>query len=152
MDYDSFNLMARYLLFSATYNQVPLASLIDMKIKENLEKAGSAKNTAFWNWTPKQKNLLFADIPRVIMTSHWSTGKTRILFEKALGLARDGKTVIVVLHYSQISEEQTENGECSIEHAPILLYHSLMNEIGKEKDEVQNNIHLIVSVIAKVYL
>ena len=97
--------MARYLLFSATYNQVPLASLIDMKTKENLEKAGSAENIAFWNWTPQQKSLLFADIPRVIMTSHWSTGKTRILFVKALRLARAGKKVIVVLHYSQLSEE-----------------------------------------------
>ena len=139
--------MAIYLLFSATYNQVPLASIIDTKIKENLEKAGSAKNAAFWNWTPKQKSLLDADIPRVIMTSHWSTGKTRILFEKALRLARAGKIVLVVLHYSQISEEQTENGECSIEHAPILLYHSLMNEIGKEKDDVQKNINLMVSKI-----
>ena len=55
--------MAIYLLFSATYNHVPLASIIDTKIKENLEKAGSAKNIALWNWTPKQKSLLDADIP-----------------------------------------------------------------------------------------
>ena len=145
LDHESFNIMAIYLLFSATYNQVPLASIIDTKIKENLEKAGSAKNAAFWNWTPKQKSLLDADIPRVIMTSHWSTGKTRILFEKALRLARDGKIVILVLHYSQFSEEQLENGERSIEHTLILLCHSLRNAIGKENDDVQKKINLIVS-------
>ena len=43
-----------------------------------------------WNWTPEQKNLLIADIPRMIMRSHWSTGKTIILFEKAKVLARKG--------------------------------------------------------------
>ena len=73
MDHESFKTMAMYLLFSATYNEVPLASLINMKVKENLEKSGSAKNAAFWNWTPLQKSLLDANLPRVIMTSHWST-------------------------------------------------------------------------------
>ena len=100
--------MAIYLLFSATYNEVPLATIIDMKVKESLEKSGSAKNAAFWNWTPLQKSILDADLPRVIMTSYWSTGKTRILFVKALTLARDGKFVIFVLHYSQVAEKNKD--------------------------------------------
>ena len=108
MDHESFKTMAIYLLFSATYNEVPLATIIDMKVKESLEKSGSAKNAAFWNWTPLQKSILDADLPRVIMTSYWSTGKTRILFVKALTLARDGKFVIFVLHYSQVAEKNKD--------------------------------------------
>ena len=147
--------MAMYLLFSATYNEVPLATTIDMKVKESLEKSGSAKNAAFWNWTPLQKSILDADLPRVIMTSYWSTGKTRILFVKALKLAKDGKFVIFVLHYSQIKKEEdfSKDQEESLEtnfadHAPILLYHSLMNEIDKESKknpQVKTNIRLMVS-------
>ena len=145
-----------YLLFSSTYNQVPVASVVDMKIKENLEKGGSAKNVALWNWTPIQKSLLDADLPRVILTSYWSTGKTRILFVKALMLARNGKFVIFVLHYSQITEENKDGRDDKdlssysnfADHAPILLYHSLMNEIDKESKknpQVKANIKLIVS-------
>ena len=191
--------MAIYLLFSATYNEVPLASIIDMKVKESLEKSGSAKNAAFWNWTPLQKSILDAELPRVIMTSYWSTGKTRILFVKALMLARDEKFVIFVLHYSKIIEENKNSGvtaqskgfqkylpDLSIfkkgsnevpekavkeddeprgeenfsktkeelfqtnfaDHAPILLYHSLMNEIDKESEknpQVKANIKLMMS-------
>ena len=147
--------MAMYLLFSATYNEVPLASMIDMKIKECLEKSGSAENAALWNWTPLQKSILDADLPRVIMTSYWSTGKTRILFVKALKLAKDGKFVIFVLHYSQIKKDEdfSKDEEESLEtnfadHAPILLYHSLMNEIDKESEknpQVKANIRLMVS-------
>ena len=109
MDHTSFKIMAYYLLFCATKSQVPLSSTVDTKIKESLEKSGAGQNVAFWNWTPKQKSLLDADIPRVIMTSHWSTGKTRILFEKALMLAREGKFVIFILHYCENTEENTEN-------------------------------------------
>ena len=229
MDHESFKTMAMYLLFSSTYDLVPVASVIDMKIKENLEKGGSAKNAALWNWTPLQKSLLDADLPRVIMTSHWSTGKTRILFVKALMLAKDGKFVIFILHYSQINEESkdskdeekimfkedaqkvseikeenkddrddekitnkekkgfrkflpkfmskkeeqknpekavTEHKESTkggvdfskteeepqqtnfADHAPILLYHSLMNEIEKESEknpQVKANIKLMIS-------
>ena len=189
MDHESFKTMAMYLLFSSTYDLVPVASVIDMKIKENLEKGGSAKNAALWNWTPLQKSLLDADLPRVIMTSHWSTGKTRILFVKALMLAKDGKFVIFVLHYSQINEESKDSkdeekimfkedtknvSEKAVkkhkkdnkrkenfsktkeepqqtnfaDHAPILLYHSLMNEIEKESEknpQVKANIKLMVS-------
>ena len=195
-----------YLLFSSTYNQVPTASVIDMKIKENLEKSGSAKSVALWNWTPIQKSLLDADLPRVIMTSKWSTGKTRILFVKALKLAKDGKVVIFVLHYSQIKEENKEsradeekvkdegerkgfrkflpkfmfkqvtlkNPEKAVkehnesikgvedfsetknnthqtsfsDHAPILLYYSLMNELDQESEknpQVKANFKLMVS-------
>ena len=196
-----------YLLFSSTYNQVPVASVIDMKIKENLEKSGSAKSVALWNWTPIQKSLLDADLPRVIMTSKWSTGKTRILFAKALKLAKDGKVVIFVLHYSQIKEENKDsradeekvedegerkgfrkflpkfmfkqvtlkNPEKAVkehnesikgivedfsetkkdthqtnfsDHAPILLYYSLMNELDQESEknpQVKANFKLMVS-------
>ena len=176
MDHESFKTMAMYLLFTATYNEVPLASLIDMKVKASLEKSGSAKNAAYWNWTPLQKSLLDADLSRVIMTSHWSTGKTRILFEKALKLARDGKFVVFVLHYSQLLKQNVQNADKSSsvtkkfrkwlkmvstkevteteeespvnyfsDHAPILLYHSLMNEIDQEKAEVKDKIKLMVS-------
>jgi hypothetical protein len=112
-DHELFITMAMYLLFSATYHQVPLASVIDMKIKESLEKSGSAKNISLWNWTPIQKSLLEADLSRVILTSSWSTGKARILFEVALKLARDGKFVIFVLHYSQLSIEKKSTEERS---------------------------------------
>ena len=144
-----------YLLFSATYHEVPLAMDMDMKVKECLEKSGSAENAALWNWTPLQKSILDADLPRVIMTSYWSTGKTRILFVKALKLAKDGKFVIFVLHYSQIKKEEdfAKDEEESLEtnfadHAPILLYHSLMNEIDKESEknpQVKANIKLMLS-------
>ena len=70
---------------------------MDTKFKEAFEKCGSGKNIAFWNWTPAQKNLLLATIPRIIMNSHWSTGKTRILFERAKLLAIHGEMVILVL-------------------------------------------------------
>ena len=170
MDHELYNTIAHTLLFSSTYNPLPVASVIDMKIKESLEKSGSAKNAAFWNWKSLQKNLLDADLPRVIMTSHWSTGKTRILFMKALMLARDGKFVVLVLHYSQLLKPNVPNDDKSSsvnekvdeaakllesgetaplhyfsDHAPILLYHSLMNEIDQEKAEVKEKIKLMVS-------
>ena len=139
MDHASFKIMAHHLLFCATKSQVPLSSTVDMKIKESLEKSGAGQNIAFWNWTPHQKSLLDADIPRLIMTSHWSTGKTRILFEKALMLAREGNFVIFILHYCENTEDEYSD------HAPILLFHSLTNEISNEEDHTQTNINLLVS-------
>ena len=59
-----------------------------------------------------------------------------ILFEKALKLAREGNMVIFVLHYSQITEDE----DTFSDYAPLLLYHSLMNEISQEKAEVANKI------------
>ena len=100
---ETYNLMVKYLMFISTYHQVPFGSVLDIKIKENLEKSGDAKSIALWNWTPEQKSLLDANIPRVIMTSYWSTGKTRIKFEKAKRLAAAGRTVIFVLHYVDLS-------------------------------------------------
>ena len=110
-----------------------------------LEKSGSARNIAFWNWTPLQKSLLDADVPKLIMTSHWSTGKTRILFEKALMLAREGKLVLFILHYSNLTEEQSKDEDYFGDYAPILLYHSLMNEISNEEDQTKSNIHLMAT-------
>ena len=127
VDLETYILMVKYLMFISTYHQVPVGSVLDIKIKENLKKSGDAKNIALWNWTPEQKSLLDANIPRVIMTSYWSTGKTRIKFEKAKRLAAAGRTVIFVLHY--------------VDFPPILLYLSLMNEI--ERSEI--NIKLMMS-------
>ena len=123
VDLETFNLMVKYLLFISTYHQVPVGSLLDIKIKENLEKSGDATNIALWNWTPEQKSLLDANIPRVILTSYWSTGKTRIKFEKAKRLAAAGKTVIFVLH--------------DVGFPPILLYLSLMNEIERSESNMK---------------
>ena len=147
LDHKSFKTMAMYLLYSATYSQVPLSSVIDTRIKEQLEKSGSARNIAFWNWTPLQKSLLDADVPKLIMTSHWSTGKTRILFEKALMLAREGKLVLFILHYSNLTEKLPTNVDEDYfgDYAPILLYHSLMNEISNEQDQTKSNCHLMAT-------
>ena len=117
MDYKSFHLMTKYLLFCSTYAPIPVDSVIDTKIKENLEKGGTAKNISFWNWTPEQRDLLNSNIYRVILTSYWSTGKTRLMFEKAKMLAEEGKSVIFVL----------DRGGKS---TPFFLYHTLTNEIN----------------------
>ena len=71
-------------------------------------------------------------------------------------LARNGKFVIFVLHYSQITDENKDGRDDKdlsphsnfADHAPILLYHSLMNEIdqeSKKNPQVKANIKLIVS-------
>ena len=138
LDNESFILMAKYLLFFATYHPVPVSSVIDRKIKESLEKGGDAKNIAFWNWTPEQKNILFATITRLIMTSFWSTGKTRILLEKAKMLAKMGDMVIFVLHYEQNSNDFSDS-------APLLLYNSLLNEIENDQVNIKDKLRLIVS-------
>ena len=143
LDHESFNLMVKYLLFFATYHPVPISSVIDKKIKENLEKGGDAKNIAFWNWTPEQKNILFANITRMIMTSFWSTGKTRILLEKAKMLARMGEFVIFVLHYEEVPK-RIRSGDFT-DSAPLLLYYSLMNEIENDPDNIKDKFRLIVS-------
>ena len=93
--------MVRHLLFFSTYHPAPVSSLIDTKIKETIDKFGDARSIELWNWTPEQKGLLNEIIRRMIMTSHWSTGKTRIMFEKAKILAILGQIVIFVLiiHY-----------------------------------------------------
>ena len=122
--------MAKYLLFCSTYSPVPVASIIDIKIKENLEKGGNATNIAFWNWTPEQKSILESDIQKVIFTSYWSTGKTRTLFEKAKMLADKGDFVIFVLYQDPV-------------YAPILLYGSLMNEI--KASGLSNNLKLVMT-------
>ena len=94
---ESYNVMVKFLLFFATYHPAPVSSLTDTKIKENINNSASVDSLSFWNWTPEQKSLFDAEICRVIMTSHWSTGKTRIMFEKAKILAKEGKRVIFVL-------------------------------------------------------
>ena len=139
LDHESFNLMVKYLLFFATYHPVPISSVIDKKIRENLEKGGDAKNIAFWNWTPEQKNILFANITRMIMTSFWSTGKTRILLEKAKMLARMGEFVIFVLHYEEGTDTDFSDS------APLLLYYSLLNEIENDPGNIKDKFRLIVS-------
>ena len=122
MDFDSFYMMAKYLLFCSTYHPAPVTSVIDFNIKDMVEKAGDARNIIFWNWTPGQKNLLDANIPRVILTSYWSTGKTRIMFEKAKILAAQGKIVIFILDCNN-----------SLHYSPILFHSHLMNEIEASK-------------------
>ena len=138
VDHESYIMMATYLLFFSTYHPVPVASVIDTKINCNFSKCGSGKNIAFWNWTPTQLDLLLSMIERVIMVSHWSTGKTRIIIEKALILARNGENVLVVLHYSANIDDLSDN-------APILLYYLLANEIQQEKEHVQAKITLLVT-------
>ena len=95
-----------------------------------------------WNWTPEQKNLLIADIPRMIMRSHWSTGKTIILFKKAKVLARKGEPVLFVLCYSKVSI--TGDGDYLSDQAPILLYCSLWIQMAfqniKQFQEGQENV------------
>ena len=122
--------MAKYLLYLSTYAPIPVASVIDTKIKENIEKGGNAKNIAFWNWTPEQKNLLESILRRVIFTSYWSTGKTRIMFEKAKILAKEGKHVIFVL-------DSTKS------YYPSFLYNSLLNEI--KAADLSENLELMMS-------
>ena len=118
MDRESFNLMVKYLLFCATYFPIPVGSILDMKIKENIEKGGHGNNIAFWNWTPQQKSLLDSKIQRVIFTSYWSTGKTRVMFEKAVTLAENREIVLFIIFYDSDSY-------------PIFLYCCLLNEIKK---------------------
>ena len=113
--------MAKYLLFVATYQIAQVSSVIHSKISQILKTSGDVKNIVFWNWTPTQKGLFDADISRVIMKSHWSTGKTRIMLEKAKKLALNGENVLFCLYYCQ----------SDFDFAPILLYHSLYNEIEK---------------------
>ena len=124
---DDYLMMAKYLLFFATYHPSPVSSLIDTKIMETF--AFDFESFCFWNWTPQQKSVFDAEICRMILTSHWSTGKTRILFEKAKILAAKGKKVIFVLHQSQVDDAQPDNFQ---DNAPILLYLSLLNEIDPE--------------------
>ena len=129
----SYDFMVKHLLFFSTYHPAPVSSFIDTKIKETIEKFGDARNIELWNWTPEQKGLLNEIIRRMIMTSHWSTGKTRIMFEKAKILAILGQIVIFVLYCSEISESESENFG---KYAPALLSCSLQNEIDIG---VQNN-------------
>ena len=53
---ESFNLMVKFMLYFSSYHTN--SPNIDAKIKENITKSGSAKNIAYWNWTPEQKHLL----------------------------------------------------------------------------------------------
>ena len=120
-------------------------ALLTQKLKNPWRKV------EFWNWTPNQKSLLDADIPRVIMTSYWSTGKTRVQFEKAKMLASEGQAVIFVLYYSQ----STQNEGGFQDGAPVLLYCSLKNEINhseigiqsnkKKRDNIKANLKIVMS-------
>ena len=123
--HESFHMLAKYLLFYSTYNKVPVSSVIDSKIKENLDKSGNADNVILWNWTPGQKSLLDGHVPLVIFTSYWSTGKTRVMFEKAKELARHGEKVIFAI----------------ANYRALLLYQSLANEL--KRFERNENIYLM---------
>ena len=126
--------MIKCLLFFSTYHPAPVLSLLDTKIKETFE---------LWNLTPEQKGLLYETITRMILTSHWSTCKTRIMFEKAKILAMNGESVLFVLFYSQISETEFDSFG---KYSPILLYSSLLNEIELVKDEnIKKNLKLVVT-------
>ena len=160
---ESYEMMAKVLLFFATYHPASVAGLIDTKIKDAFDKSTSAESLCFWNWTPEQKSLFDAEICRVVMTSHWSTGKTRIMFEKTKCLAGEGKKVIFVLHHSKMLEEDSKYFLRNLynfrDNAPILLYLSLLNEIDPKKDQkaqkstklkesmekIQSNITLLVT-------
>ena len=150
---ESYNVMVKFLLFFATYHPAPVSSLIDTKIKDTIDNSVTVESLSFWNWTPEQKSLFDAEICRVIMTSHWSTGKTRIMFEKAKILAKEGKRVIFVLHHSQFLEEESNYFQ---DNAPILLYLCLLNEIDPEKaknnqklkksmETIKSNLELLVT-------
>ena len=119
-------MMVKYLVFYSTYTPAPTSGLLDQIIKDNFDKNSDARTIEFWNWTPEQKGLLNDIIRRMILTSHWSTGKTRIMFEKSKILAMDGETVFFVLFYSQTSEAEFDSFG---DYAPILLFCSLRNEI-----------------------
>ena len=108
---ESFNLMVKYMLYFSSYHtNIPN---IDAKIKENITKSGSAENIAYWNWTPEQKHLLEDHIPRMILTSLWSTGKSRIMIEKAKMLSDSGQKIMFFI----------ASQEC------VLFYHSVKNEL-----------------------
>ena len=135
--------MVKYLLFLSTYHPAPVASLIDSKIQETIDNVSDAKTVDFWSWTPEQKSILREVITRMILTSHWSTGKTRIMFEKAKILAMSGETVLFVLFYSQISEAELDSFG---KYIPIFLYCSLLNEIDLSKNEnLKKNLQLVLT-------
>merc|ERR1712150_401329 len=100
------------------------------------------KRYEFWNWTPKQKGLLNEIIKRMIMTSHWSTGRTRIMFEKAMTLAIDGQIVMFVLYYSEKKVADFDFGK----YVPILLYCSLLNEKHlQENKNLKENLRIVLT-------
>ena len=134
--------MVKYLLFYSTYTPAPTSDLFDHTIKESINKNCGAKTIEFWNWTPEQKGLLSEAYRRMILTSHWSTGKTRIMFQKAKDLAMNDQTVLFVLFYSKITEAGFDSFG---QYAPILLYCSLLNEIEQSDEKIKNNLKLCIT-------
>ena len=51
-----YNNIIKYLLFFSTMEPVPINSILNETIQRKLDKAGSAKNVALWNWTCGQKS------------------------------------------------------------------------------------------------
>ena len=127
----------KYLLFFSTIEQAPINSSLHNLIQHKLGKAGNAKNIAFWNWTCGQKSILDADEPRMMFTADFSTGKTRLMVEKAKQLAQKEGAVEKAW---QLARKEGRKGKKPKEvlfvaastddiwHQPLLLTASLENE------------------------
>ena len=60
-------------------------------------------------------------------------------------LAREGKFVLFILHYSNLTDQKTSDEDYFGDYAPILLYHSLMNEISNEDYQTKSKFQLLAS-------
>ena len=85
----------------------PRVKLPDELIKEvidNVDKAGSAENIAFWSPEQFQLASFCAKNKRVIFTSSYSTGKTVLLIHCALELLKKGQKVLFVIFGNNASK------------------------------------------------
>lgn len=95
----------QFICKTLIFNGVQIEDDIINKICANVDKAGSARNVAFWS--PEQRDILDDDNKRVLLMSSNSTGKTILMLYQAKKLLDAGEKVVFLVYQHHIRKRKS---------------------------------------------
>ena len=95
----------RYICKTLIFNGGRIEEDIISKICSNIDKAGSARNVAFWS--PEQMDILDKNEKRVLLLSSNSTGKTILMLYQAKRLLLAKQKVVFLVYQHHVRERKS---------------------------------------------
>ena len=94
---EQYKFVVKHVLFTASLNKCLTPQNLPKEVRSLVEKQSSPKNIAFYSlWSREQLGLMDSNTLRVIFTSNWGTGKTKMMVCKAMNIAESCEDSILI--------------------------------------------------------
>ena len=94
---EQYEFVVKHTLFTASLNKCLTPQNLPKEVRSLVEKQSSPKNIAFYSlWSREQLGLMDSNALRVIFTSNWGTGKTKMMVCKAMNVAESCEDSILI--------------------------------------------------------